>query len=156
MATIGELVDIEVLKKFNPVLDVGEAEVKLVYLMPDARKWVSPIDTDGETLPRGSYQHRIRARISDYCSGGLLYQDFHLKWLHGKKEHCWEFKSERPDAVRLFGWFYRRQIFIATHGALKKNIKGYKHHKGIIKAARDSIDLNEPKIPREKTYDNIT
>jgi hypothetical protein len=48
-----------------------------------------------------------------------------MKWLEPKKHEIWELKSVRPrPSLRVFGRFAQANVFVGTHIAERKSLKG--------------------------------
>ncbi|NIY77117.1 hypothetical protein HED22_15800 [Thalassospira sp. HF15] len=59
------------------------------------------------------------------------------------RQPVWTF---RPQGVRIFGYFYKKNVFIAVTGALRSelNPKGFKDNKEIVMDFIKNINLDPP------------
>ncbi len=66
----------------------------------------------------------LRADIDHFVSGGFINWGL-MKWLDPKKHEVWELKSVRPrPSLRVFGRFALPNVFIGTHLAERRTLKG--------------------------------
>ena len=143
MATLMELEKNGTLIKFKPLLDPGQLEHRVAYMTKEAWEWCYSSKELGQSkCPNPLAYDSLHAALTDFATGTLLYLDGDIRRLDRKKEKddIWEIKTRPPDAVRMFGWFYNRNIFVASHCAYKKDIKNYQPHK--IKAGDLRVSLN--------------
>lgn len=69
----------------------------------------------GATLPFA----QADALIAHYMTGGIIQPDNDMHILKPKNFNIWEFKT---TDVRIFGWFWKRDIFVAAGGAFKDEL----------------------------------
>ncbi len=140
--------------KVSVPLGAGEQPGRLIYGFPAFQKW---LDEVVPSLEIG----RLNAPLTpDEQMDNLLYKwisdkpmryDRALKDLMPASDEVWEMKTAD---LRVFGWIYRPRTFIAVFGDYADKYKFSKTsrpkvsyetaRKGVL-AARDSLDLDEPK-----------
>lgn len=164
MATLGNIVAGGLLEYLKVPLDPGEVEERCICVTPHATEWLSG------TLPG----------LSTSIAGGRMdpleqASEFFLNFLTGGKFTCeggldlhemdpvsddvWELKT---IDIRMFGWFYKPNIFICvsidskdnleTQKAAGINIYGYKRN-GVV-GYRDTLDIDLPKIATAQDVKN--
>jgi hypothetical protein len=152
MATVLELALAQRLSKLDPGLDPGEREWRWIYGFPQFKarvidelpSWKS--DWDVSESPNQQFD----SLADTFCSGATLTfrNQFHILSPAGKG--VWELKTAD---LRLFGWFWKKDGFIATNLFLASYVKQHKLYDGLVGEAvrlRDSLDLTEPKfVPGE-------
>ena len=72
---------------------------------------------------RDRYQS-LRADIDHFVSGGFINWGL-MKWLDPKNHEIWELRSVRPrPSLRVFGRFAQPNVFVGTHLAERRSLKG--------------------------------
>jgi hypothetical protein len=148
MATIIELERAEKLFRLDPALEENEREWRWIYALPtfktrvdnDLPTWISHWKVEESPI------QQMDALLEIFCSGETITYGPQFKPLVHLGGGIWELKT--PD-LRLFGWFLKRDFFIA--GALDTafNVKSYNlypGHAGVVCYLRDRLDLDEPKF----------
>ena len=157
MATLLTLVEQGRLIKVDPALGPRELESRNIYAFPHVIDWFS------KTLPNlgstwkleVSPQEQVDALIGIFCSDQILTYDWHFKPLSHIQDGIWELKT--PD-VRIFGWFFAKDIFIGTDADAAERIKQLKMYRPYREQAvrfRDKLDLDEPKFVPGKDPQNV-
>ncbi|MCK5385371.1 MAG: hypothetical protein KAJ29_07305 [Alphaproteobacteria bacterium] len=149
MATLKQAVSNEKILKFKAKIDVGELENRCVYVSQEAHKWCFSSKQLGEKTPNPSAWKDVNAVLSEFVEGQnlLLGSEIRrllllpeIKRLRHVKDDIWEIKTKPPDAVRIFGWFYKQNIFIVSHCEYRKNLKSFKAYQPHIKKVIDFSD----------------
>lgn len=159
MATVAELEGRGALRRHDPNLDWRDQEVRAVYALPSAANWIA-VDI-AAVASRFSHDltpcEQADNLLANFCAGQSMAIPRQMRLLRHIMHGVWELKTLE---VRLFGWFYRKDIFICASCALADDVKQnalYEHHRDIVVAARDALDLDEPKfIPGEDPDDVIS
>jgi hypothetical protein len=138
--------------RYEPELDYGQQELRLFYVLPRLAEWME------RTLPtlastwniQESPLEQLDASLAFFCAGEPLACDHRFKPLNALGEGVWELKTAD---LRIFGWFPRKDCFIATDAALTRDVKGSKLYRPYAEQAvrfRDRLGLDEPKfVPGE-------
>ncbi|MCK5373743.1 MAG: hypothetical protein KAJ40_00515 [Alphaproteobacteria bacterium] len=137
MATLKQAVNDEKVLKFKAKIDVGELENRCVYVSQEAHKWCFSSKQLGEKTPNPNAWKDVNAVLSEFVEGQNLLLGLEIRRLMNIKEDIWEIKTKPPDAVRIFGWFYKQNIFIVSHCEYRKNLKSFKAYKPHIKKVID-------------------
>lgn len=165
MATIPILVQRSQLYKIDPQLEPHVQEQAYVYALPRAK------DQFRDRLPRivSKWKPKVLAGqqvdelLYAFCSGEDLAHDtqrgnggdFH--YLESAVDGVWEFKT---GDVRIFGWFYKRDVFIISDldDADKiKRLNLYGPYAEQLQRDREALDLDDPKfLTSRNPYDVVT
>lgn len=157
MSTIKELEKSGELIQVVVRLYRGERENRLFYALPAFVQWVSkdlpglkPLD-EHDMLPA----EQFRSLLRDYLIGRRLNVSDDYKRLRPREKDVFELKTAD---LRIFGWFYRRDIFIASFGDSMERVKthdlydGYRDETVRLRAA---LPLNEPKWLQNVKEDDV-
>jgi hypothetical protein len=148
MATVLELALGGRLFKLDPALEGNETEWRFIHASPrfreraekELRNWKSTWRV--EVNPT----QQLDALIEAFCSGETLTFGPQFKPLVHLKDGIWQLKT--PD-LRIFGWFCKKDHFIAGTMDLTFNVKShnlYAGYAGEVERFRTQLDLNEPKF----------
>lgn len=144
MATLIELIDRGELLKLDANLGLREMENRRIYALPRFAKWVQ------KDLPLLGSTWNIELQPDEqlddlthmFCSGKALPVGHRFKCLTHLGDGIWELKTAD---LRVFGWFYRKDVFIACDGVDKETVKRHNSYAGYSKQAvrfRDALDLD--------------
>lgn len=159
MATILHLANQGLLHKLEAGLSWREQEERLIYVLPEAMAWmrdVLPIEESnwGSEI---SPLEQLDSFLIDYCAGKELAYERQFRPIRHIADGIWELKTVD---VRLFGWFYRKDLFICSAGNIKWKIKesGLVHgYRSEAAGRRDHLGLEEPKfVPGDNPNDVIS
>jgi hypothetical protein len=159
MATVLELALGQKLTKLDPGLEFGEPERRWIYGFPqfmarmqnELPSWKSEWDISE------SPNQQFDSLIDVFSSGEnlLIGQQFHV--LDPATKGTWELRT--PD-LRVFGWFWKKDWFIATNLFLASYVKEHRLYHGLVEEAvrmRDDLDLTDPKfVPSEDPNDVVS
>jgi hypothetical protein len=151
MATIASLVERQELFKIDVVLGPNDGcPIREIYGVPAMRQWIET------TLPSLPTEHGTALSPSEefydllfnfISSEGELRYGTMFKDLIPAKDELWELKTWQ---LRIFGWFYRKDCFIAVHADQTVNVKrqssGYRNSISKVISVRQAINLDEPKF----------
>ena len=126
-----------------------ELECREIYGVPRFIKWL-----DNELRDLGSTWNievspleQVAACIDEFVSGGWLEMNKRVRQITPVGEGVWELKTAD---IRIFGWFARRDCFIAALGIPKQTLVDVR---GLYDAAlrqvvmiRNRLELDEPKF----------
>jgi hypothetical protein len=157
MATLLDLVRARELSKLLPGLEPDEQEFRMLYAAPRFEKWVV------ETLPTLNSQHNLdvtpQQQLEDFFINYALDRPLTYRWQFRPIKHhgdaVWELKTAD---VRVFGWFYRKDQFIALIGDEKWRVKEYALIPGYANEVvqfRDNLDLEIPKFVLGKDPNDV-
>ena len=150
MATLHSLIGTD-LTRITVPLNPGEGQpIREFLACPRVVDWINNV------LPAlGTEQGAARSPLEEFddllfnyiSSAGQLRYGKMLKDLMPAKDEAWELKTYQ---LRVFGWFYRKDQFIAVVPArateVKYGHKGYKDAIDEVLAVRDKLPLDEPKF----------
>ena len=138
---------------FRPRLDPDESMERQAYLSPEAHDWCYSSTELGRPSPNDAAFDLVSAQLKAFVVGRLLLEGVDLRKLRLPRtmEEIWECKTPRPDAVRMFGWFARRAIFIVSHMKFKRELVGRGRYDPEIRRVacfRERLPLDAPKFIR--------
>lgn len=148
MATLLELVSQGKLIKYDPQLDGSAQEERVLYGSPRFANWVemrlpSLESTWGiDQSPAQQFDGLMEA----YASKEVLVYGMTFKDLRPLSHGIWEFKTQD---LRIFGWFFRRDCFVADAADTADRVKLSNMYHGYISQAvraRELLELDEPKF----------
>lgn len=148
MATLRTLVTNGELVALRVPLERNEFPDRQIYALPRVRKWLEdqlpgqPSDRFVEIEPEG----QLEDLLHQFITGGQLCIGQTYKSMHHHGDGVWELKTAD---LRLFGWFYKRDIFIVSDVNLKRFVMGPGVVPGLCKQAvrfREILPLDEPKF----------
>ncbi|RUW98318.1 MAG: hypothetical protein EOS71_00400 [Mesorhizobium sp.] len=90
-------------------------------------------------------RHQAAALFRDFISGKPLNVGRTFKRMRPKEADVFELVT--PD-VRIFGWFPKKNVFVAVAGDLMENTHGhdlYPGYRDMVVHERNNLDLDEPK-----------
>lgn len=125
----------------------GLPAVRWMYMTPTCKKVICE-DLPSWTSQWGLTQtpaQQFDALMDQYLTGEAMDYNTDIKTLNPVTDNIWEMKT--PD-LRLFGWFYRKGVFIATALDLADRVKGWALYSGYRNDAvriKSEIDLRLPK-----------
>lgn len=164
MATLKELCDQERLHRLKPDLDADQMQRRAVVIFDHVRSQIAALC--GVASPTGNefdLDEQFDALIYSFCIGEQfqLPGDFHE--MDHRDPGVWELKTAD---LRLFGWFYRRDVFIVTDvkdatfvkkGPENVTVTVSLYHGFCTSAVhwRDQLDLDPPKFVDGKHPENV-
>ena len=160
MATLDELVKSGQLHAQMVPLGRNEFPDRRLYVTPEFRAWLK--DTVMQAKPFYPDSMSPRQQAFDLLKSFIIGRDFHsnkmFKRMSPQSDDVYELRS---DDLRFFGWFPKKDCFVAVVGdefaALKEDKTLYEVHRLECIAFRNKLDLNEPKyIPGAKEHDVIS
>lgn len=157
MATLARLAALGAIEAIEVELAPHEQQNRLFYGSPYFQKWLH------ETLPslgygghgRASPLEQVESLLYRYIIGERLLYGPELHELEPLQHDIWELKTAD---VRIFGWFVRCDIFVATNAGDATMIKDLGLYGGFRDEAarfRDNLDLDLPKYMIGASYDNV-
>jgi hypothetical protein len=144
---------------YKPTLRNREFYDRDLYIYPGLMTWFSDVlptliqldETDIRPMAQ------VSALLRQFVTGKQLTRYRQFKRLRPVGRDVWELKT--PD-VRIFGWFYRRDFFIAVCADSMERTKSSELYEGYINCvldAREALALDEPKhIPGADYHDVIS
>lgn len=157
MATIVELATSGVLVKVDPTLGWRDLEMRRIYLLPKAHKWlleVLPV-TDSIWNIEETPAEQVEALFYEFCSGQPLPIGLRFKALVHLGDGIWELKTAD---LRLFGWFVQRDCFVVCDCNSAQKIKEFGLYQGYCRQAvhfRNNLNLNAPKFITGDNPDDV-
>jgi hypothetical protein len=154
MATLTKLVAAGVVVRINVELD-GKLTWRELYAYPAGGQPHYAIDWITETLPKlassaigaeDTPEEQLYGLLALYATGERLNLGEMYKPLQPHAAGVWEL---RTVDVRIFGWFHRRDCFIAVFADETERCHKHRLHAGYrreVVRLRDAIDLDIPKF----------
>jgi hypothetical protein len=139
MATMVDLISSR-LERLDPELPAGSQEVRLVYLAERAARWIE------DQLPNGvsnwnlesSPLEQVFALFQAFCGGEDLIYSQTIRDLKPAGAGVWELKTAD---VRMFGWFFQKDCFVAVCADYAWRVKEYNLYAGytneVVRYIRD-------------------
>ena len=138
------------LVKISVPLGANENVERVLYAYPRFVDWISnelPMIESSIVGLEETPEEQLDALFHDFISGESLAYGNRFKQLQPAQSAIWELKTAD---LRVFGWFPRKYIFIATAGDEKKRLADigglYNGYRDEAKRLRDQLDLDEPKF----------
>lgn len=135
--------------KIEVELDDDEQPQRLIYAHPRAAAWLENIlpglETDGYVPGALRPEEQADTLFYQFVIGAAAMQ-MPPNFLDPKPDGVWEL---RTHDLRLFGWFWKKGVFILTSIEQAKRCKDlnlYPGHRDQAKHDRDTIDLDAPKF----------
>jgi hypothetical protein len=147
MATIEQLVAQGILAKCDLDLESHELPERLIYFLPRASEWIDNElnNVISDRMLEITPYEQVYSLIYDFVIGESLIIDRQVKHMKKLENHIWALKT--PD-VRIFGWFYKRDVFIGACADTAHRIKDSDLYHGYISEAirqRNLLNLDPPK-----------
>jgi hypothetical protein len=148
MATIETLVTEGALTKIEVPLPAGALEIRLFYGTESFVNWLKTGLPNMQAPSDAQWDHaeQVDDLLLRYSIGEALSYGPQFHALHPGHRGVVELKT---SDVRIFGWFYRRDVFIATNGHDTTFIKERGLYAGYRDEAcrlRDQLNLDPPKF----------
>lgn len=157
MATIdelrknGQLIDVTTPLNHREMLD------RKLYATPEVVEWITEQLPNIEQMVDSDIKpnEQLRSILRQYLTGKPLIQNRMFKKLSPATNDVFQLKT--PD-LRIFGWFLKKDEFIATAINSMENVKKYDLYHGYINEVvrfRENIDLDEPKCLYGAEQDDV-
>ena len=152
MATLDTLVVDQKLHRITVPLGRKESHERLIYGSPEALRWMRedvPVMTTGRLRAAQTPFEQLDSILHRWTAGYPIRYRTHLFDLMPGSDETWELKTVD---LRIFGWIYRPQIFIAVCGGYADWYKppdkklNYEDDRRLILRERAALDLDEPKF----------
>jgi hypothetical protein len=155
MATLTTLASRGALVKVTVPLGPSDGlPIREIYAVPDLSDWINntlpslPTETGATLSPREEFGELLFHFISS--KGKLRYNKngrVRFRDMVPATDEVWELITYQ---LRLFGWFYRKDQFVAVHPDTAVNVKrgtdGYRRAKAKVLAVGQKLDLDEPRF----------
>jgi hypothetical protein len=156
MATTEQLIGDGVLTRLDIPLDGVDRPWRCILATKGFMVWLT------ESLPtlEGNWgdldpTQQLDAIFADFVAGEPLEFRKHIRVIQPWQNGVWEI---RTTDLRVFGWFVAKNGFICSSAGLKHQIERhglYPKHRKRAEAARDRLNLNNPKCVYGVAYDDI-
>lgn len=136
MPTIIELVDSGAISKIEVDLNAGDQPMRLLYGTPSFTTWLTTILNGSEPPNRlgdATPAEQIDQLFHTFLSGQPLIYTRQFRYIRAEHNAVWELKT--PD-IRIFGWFMRRDCFVAVFGDWTDTVKDHDLYRGYRIAIR--------------------
>lgn len=147
MATLDELCQKGALVRIELALSPREFEDRVFYAYPDFRDWLFGPVKKAKPLDRFNLAPRFQAHalLHDFVVGKPLRVGRAFKRMRPHEHDVFELVT--PD-LRIFGWFPKKDAFIAVAGDFMEKTHGhdlYEGYRNKVVRERERIELDEPK-----------
>lgn len=147
MATLEELVKRRIIHRVRVALPRGCYDDREFYAFPEVMEWLNgPVKSEPAFEPTNvSPAHQAYALLRQFNSGQPLNAGRQFKLMRPAERDVFEFVT--PD-LRFFGWFPRKDKFIAVAGDFMMRTHGHDLYTGYrdkVVYERDALQLDEPK-----------
>ena len=144
MATIDTLLSAGLLLKYEPELPRAALSERVIYMTPHFQDWA--VDKLMKRKPsKGTHLspfYQMIDRFDAFCRGEFFEANHMFKMLSPKNHSVWEMKTVD---VRIFGYFTKRDCFIAVDGQMKNALtitERYQKHIGNVVQIRERLGLS--------------
>jgi len=162
MATLTKLVADGALFEIEPDLDPGAQPFRYLYAVPGFRRFLDEVPSLESAW---NIEETPAEQLDDLLAEFLGTEPFAVRWRFGPLfpprgkpwPGVWELKTAD---LRIFGWFPRRNCFIAVngcHAAKVKQIHGlYGAFRDEVVRVRNALPIDEPYVTGEDYHDVIS
>lgn len=158
MATTATLIQEDRLVRFELPPDcLGQPE-RLLFMAPEFVDWLDDVlwkekkDRSRDLTPYEQVENMFTQFVSNPGFTGV--GDF----ISIKPQAQGVYEMKTTD-VRVFGWFYRPQQFIAVTGEMKKRLKGRRDlvagYRKMVEGFRTKLDLDPPPFVRGNCHELV-
>jgi hypothetical protein len=157
MATLERLCDAGTLTKIEIALPRRYEPGRIICAFPVVIAWIEnelPTAASNWNLDE-TPNDQFGVLLAEYIGGQSLQRDKRFSPLSGGKDGVWELKTAD---IRVFGWFYRIDMFIAARINFAWTVKEsnlYHGYRGEVCRERDAINLDEPKFITGNNPDDV-
>jgi hypothetical protein len=130
MPTIATLVDSGAIKRIDVELHPREQPQRLLYGTPGFIVWLEERVTKNEKSPlflEISPLQQLDNLFYEFVSGRPLVFSRQFRFVRAESNAVWEMKT--PD-LRVFGWFMKRDCFVAVFGDWTNHVKDFALYRG--------------------------
>ena len=158
MATLHHLVAAGQLIKLD-ALDERQQEFREIFMSPKLRDWMAKVlsELGSSWKIELTPEEQVFALTEIFAAGRPLAFGTQFNPLRPIKNGVWELKTAD---VRIFGWFHRRDRFVAVVADDATRIKQIGLYAGYVGDAvrfRERLDLDEPKfVPGDDPNDVVS
>ena len=146
MTTIEELVEAKAISRIQVEMHPRDQEMRLLYGTPDFIDWLGELAKGAEPqrrLGEATAAEQIDDLFNTFLSGLPLVYMKQFRSVRAEKNAVWELKT--PD-VRIFGWFLKKDCFVAVFGNWADVVKDHDLYRGYriaIRRLRRELGVNE-------------
>jgi hypothetical protein len=130
MLMIEDLLRQGAIRRIEINLGAGEQPVRLLYGTPGFIEWLEALLQGAEPRQRlgeSTAAEQIDALFYAYLTGKSLVYMRQFRMIRVEENAVWEMKT--PD-VRVFGWFMKKDCFVAVFGDWANHVKDHNLYKG--------------------------
>jgi hypothetical protein len=130
MTTIEELVATNAISRIQVEMHPRDQELRLLYGTPEFVEWLGGLANGAEPerrLGEATAAEQVDDLINTFLSGRPLVFMKQFRSIRAEKNAVWELKT--PD-VRIFGWFLKKDCFVAVFGNWTDVIKDHDLYRG--------------------------
>ena len=146
MTTIEELVEANVISRIQVEMHSRDQELRLLYGTPDFIDWLGRLAKGAgpeQRLGEATAAEQVDDLFNTFLSGLPLVYMKQFRSIRSEKNAVWELKT--PD-VRIFGWFLKKDCFVAVFGNWADVIKDHDLYRGYrisIRRLRRELGVGE-------------
>ena len=146
MLTIAALEDRGAIRRIDVELSPRAQPCRLLYGVPGFIAWLQERTRTNERSPMGlelSPSQQLDNLFHDFVSGEPLAFSRQFRFIRAEEDAIWELKT--PD-LRVFGWFLKRDCFLAVFGDWADRVKDHGLYRGYrleIRRLRRELGANE-------------
>lgn len=146
MTTIEELVEANVISRIQVEMHPRDQEMRLLYGTPDFIDWLGGLAKGAQPkrrLGEATVAEQVDDLFNTFLSGHPLVYMKQFRSIRAEKNAVWELKT--PD-VRIFGWFLKKDCFVAVFGNWTDVIKDHDLYRGYriaIRRLRRELGVDE-------------
>lgn len=146
MTTIEELVARKAISRIQLEMHSRDQEMRLLYGTPDFIDWLGVLAKGAQPkrrLGEATAAEQVDDLFNTFLSGQPLVYMKQFRSIRAEKNAVWELKT--PD-VRIFGWFLKKDCFVAVFGNWTDVIKDHDLYRGYriaIRRLRRELGVDE-------------
>lgn len=146
MTTIEELVEAKAISRIQVEMHPRDQEMRLLYGTPDFVDWLGGLAKGAEPrrrLGEATAAEQVDDLFNTFLSGLPLIHMKQFRSVRAEKNAVWELKT--PD-VRIFGWFLKKDCFVAVFGNWTDVVKDHDLYRGYriaIRRLRRELGVSE-------------
>jgi hypothetical protein len=130
MHTFDSLQQLGIIVKVEIVLGKSELPSRLLFATPNFIQWLEERVVQAEASPLGADLNPVEQLdylFYSFVSGGPLVHSRQFRAIRPERNAVWELKTVD---LRIFGWFLKRDCFVAVFGDWADHVKDHDLYRG--------------------------
>lgn len=157
MSTISELLELKKLTKLDVELEEGIQPLRCIYALPEAMCKIRDYlpSQKSEWKITETPMEQLDSLLERFISGRTMVATKMFRVLKPYDNYTWELKTAD---LRLFGWFYKKDVFILSSLFMAGDTKKSGLYTGFSNEAakrRDELSLDPPKEIKGKNPNDV-